>query len=460
MLGYFYAYPTPRDRIMIAFCTTCKGRAQHVAETLPRNLRDNPNSIFILLDYGDTGPDLRNVVESLRQYGDRLKFYRHEAPVFHMSHAKNMAARLAIREGADILVTCDADNWTGPGFEQFVEDNLKSGSFLCPDFETIQAMPWGEGSERPLRGFAGRLAVRSQDWIKAGGYNETYDTWRGEDIDFNARMGRMGYKSKFIPVRFLNSIPHGAEVRFKEWSHAKQYEKPGGWRIEGNHTDTVVNYGKIGVGTVQKYGEKSSVEIKPAPTRVFGIGMQKTATTSLHEAFRILGFDSLHWGEGTVATIWQEVNSAGRSVALERFYAACDNPIPLFYRKLDKAYPGSKFILTIRDEAKWLKSVERMWNPEFNPTRWMWDVWPISNRIHKALYGRADFNVETMLTTYRRHSAEAREYFKGRPNDLLVMDMDRGAGWLELCGFLNCSVPNQEYPTAYATRKHDNFSSC
>ena len=36
---------------MIVFCTTCRGRADHVEKTLPQNLADNPNSKFVLLDY-------------------------------------------------------------------------------------------------------------------------------------------------------------------------------------------------------------------------------------------------------------------------------------------------------------------------------------------------------------------------------------------------------------------------
>ena len=36
---------------MIAFCTTVKGRTQHLRETLPRNLDANPRSKFIVLDY-------------------------------------------------------------------------------------------------------------------------------------------------------------------------------------------------------------------------------------------------------------------------------------------------------------------------------------------------------------------------------------------------------------------------
>jgi hypothetical protein len=188
--------------------------------------------------------------------------------------------------------------------------------------------------------------------------------------------------------------------------------------------------------------------------------MHKTATTSLDKAFQILGFDSLHWGKGEAPAIWDEMNSMGQSKTLERFYAACDLPIPILYKALDKAYPNSKFVLTVRDEHKWLASVERLWSREYNPTRWMWDVYPISNTLHHALYGRIDFNAETMLARYRKHNAEVLEYFKDRPSDLLVMDMESGAGWKELCAFIDIDQPACPYPWEYSTCKLEKPEEC
>jgi N-terminal domain of galactosyltransferase len=220
--------------VKIVFSTTCKGRSSHLAETLPQNLAGNPNSTFVVLDYGD-GPELRAVVDANRC--DRLKVYRHNnGAAFHVAHAKNMAHRLAIREGADILVTLDADNFTGEDFEGFVAEKMKEpGVFLCPDHAGIRELSWDPDAGRPNRGFAGRLAVRAQDFIKAGGYDENYDTWRGEDIDFNARMGRMGYQMRFIPNQYLKTIPHSAAVRFKEYPHAQQFDRVGAWKIDGDY---------------------------------------------------------------------------------------------------------------------------------------------------------------------------------------------------------------------------------
>jgi hypothetical protein len=445
---------------VIGFVSTCKGRAQHIRLTLPRNLSDNPgpDSKFILLDW-NSGDDLIDYVRAnfpMQIASGKLTVYSERtSPTFEMSRAKNCAMRCAILEGCDILVTVDADNFTGLNFEGFITDNLRGkGVFLCPDFPHIKSLP--HGPDRPQRGYAGRLAIRAQEFIKMGGYDETFDVWRGEDIDIIARMQRVGHAMQTIPNHYLNAIPHGSDIRFKEYPHAKQYERQGEFATIYNRTETIVNNGKIGCGTVYRNFGKHPTEIKPLPTRIFGIGMHKTATTSLHEAFKILGYDSFHWETNRKSfRIWNEMNGLGRSPLLEQYYAACDLPIPMLYEKLDRAYPNSKFILTTREESGWLKSVEGLWNPKVNP--WYdWDKQPYSHQIHKALYGRTDFDAHTFLERYRRHNAEVKEYFKGR-DDLLVMDMDFGypleddrAQWRTLCKFLEKPVPDVPYPRAYA----------
>ncbi|HUD11452.1 MAG TPA: sulfotransferase [Candidatus Saccharimonadia bacterium] len=440
----------------IAFCSTCKGRTYHIVQTLTKNIADNAdytNAVFIILDYDsqDGLDDYLRTQHANDIANGRLVVYSHRnggAP-FHVSHAKNIAARCGILEGADILVTLDADNFTGPGFAHFVIDKLSEpkvlpGVFLVPDHLFIQSLP--HGPLRPNRGFAGRLAIWARDFIKAGGYDEMYNTWRGEDIDMNFRLERMGYTRRFIDNSYLGTIPHNAEVRFKEYPHARQYENIGEVKIIRARTETVVNHGNFGIGTVYRNFNRTPIELGHIPTRVFGIGLHRTGTTSLHEAFKKIGFDSFHWGVGEAPLIWHEMNGLGRSKTLEQWYALSDLPIPLFYKKLDEVYKGSKFILTIRDEVDWLQSVKRLWDYKHNPSRYIWDVYPFSNQIHTVLYGQKDFDALIFLERYRRHNAEVKEYFKDRPEDLLVMNMDAGGGWPALCMFLKLPVPSIPYP--------------
>lgn len=450
----------------IVFCTTAKGRTPHIKITLPTNLSDNRNDLeakFVLLDYGDQDGLLNYVFKNHKDdmESGRLAVYSFLDPnpgPFRMAHAKNMAARCAMLEGADIIVTLDADNYAQPGFAQFIADSLaEPNTFLCPDFPLIKSLPHGPG--RPMRGYAGRLAIRTQDFIKAGGYHEIYDVWGSEDMDMIFRLQRMGLSMRHIPNEYLNTIPHSAEVRFREYPEALQFENKQHVRDIEARTETVVNYGKIGCGVVRRHPDATKITLAPLPTRVFGIGMQKTGTSSLHKAFEKLGLDSLHWGTGEAPLIWQEMQNnysrfAGHSKTLERFYALSDNPIPLLYEQLDRTYPGSKFILTVRDEQDWLRSVEGLFDRDRNPTRWVWDVYPFTNHFHKTLYGQSNFSARVFLTRYRRHNEEVRSYFKTRPDDLLILDIPAGDGWKKLCKFLGTSVPDALFPWNNDTKQN------
>ncbi len=443
----------------IAFCTTCKNRTQHLEQTLPRNLADNadyPDAVFVVLDYNSQD----NLLQVLRtnhaaeiESGRLVVYSYRETTPFRVSHAKNMAHRLGILEGADILVNLDADNFTGPGMAAFIAEQFDTKEDVFLFARMIQ-----QGPDRLPRGINGRIVASKKAFLKVGGYDERFATWSPDDKDFNLRLRRLGYKPQEIDRRFLNCIRHNDKMRFKHYSTHENCEDYALETVDACDT-TVVNFGSVGCGEVHRTlchldREPNSypLTLRPIPTRILGIGMHKTATTSLHRALRILQFDSAHWKDAHWAkAIWEEMSAWGRSQTLEKSYALSDLPIPLLYEKLDTAYPGSKFILTIRDEQNWLRSVRNHWSHESNRFRGAWSTDPFSHKVHKLLYGQKGFDTDIFLARYRRHNAEVLEYFKERPGDLLVMDMDNGAGWKELCGFLGCSIPGVGYPKELVT---------
>jgi Sulfotransferase domain/N-terminal domain of galactosyltransferase len=456
----------PRPRI--AFVTTCKNRAQHLKHTLPKNLADNAayeNLVFVVLDYNsqdDLGEFLRTQCGEAIKSG-RLVIYSYlDAEKFCMAHAKNVAHRCGILEGAEILVNVDADNFTGPGFAVYVAEKFEQENIF------LWARMIKSGPDRLPRGISGRIAVTAKAFLLAGGYDEKYETWGPDDKDFNLRLRNLGFERVEIDRCYLSSVPHNERMRFKEYPHI--YSNPdydSAFEIGCSTEITIANFGAFGCGTVYRNfcsdalryfrnrpeGIQNGIQLAPLPTRIFGIGMHKTATTSLHFALQALGFDSAHWlSTQWVRQIWREMNWFGRSKTLEGHYALCDLPIPLLFRLLDGAYPGSKFVLTIRREDLWLKSVQDHWNPETNPYRAGWDSDAFSHRMHELLYGRRDFDAPTMLARYRKHNADVLAYFKNRPGDLLTMNMDDGAGWPELCGFLGKPIPASAYPRKFKTR--------
>ena len=121
-----------------------------------------------------------------------------------------------------------------------------------------------------------------------------------------------------------------------------------------------------------------------------------------------------------------------------RYDAFQDNPWPLVYKQMDALHPGSKFILTIRDEQQWYDSYRN----HFEGRK--------STPMEVLLYGPEALNFEGDAELYkgrmRRHDAEVKEYFRDRPNDLLVIDITHDHRWEPICEFLGHPIPDVAFP--------------
>ena len=168
-------------------------------------------------------------------------------------------------------------------------------------------------------------------------------------------------------------------------------------------------------------------------SKVFCIGFQKTGTTSLHIALEQLGFRvaSVFGHDWSLERLRRDVVTRGLEIAQE-VDAVEDMPWPMIYQELDREFPGSKFILTERDPDKWIASLKGHFGSE-------------PQVLQQFTYGEdagsPEGNEERYLETYRNHNASVREYFDGREDDLLVMNLEHGDGWAELGAFLGLPVP-------------------
>lgn len=179
--------------------------------------------------------------------------------------------------------------------------------------------------------------------------------------------------------------------------------------------------------------------------KIFGIGLSKTGTTSLASALEILGFKTKDYPGLTTYTPG-DLTSIDPLV-LEQNEALTDTPIPSFYRELDQRYPGAKFILTVRDMDGWLLSCKKQFTAKLAEKQS-----DAHNRLFMDLYGTAVFDEELFRRGYQRFVEGAMAHFKGRQQDLLVLDVAAGQGWGELCVFLGKPVPEIPFPKANVTR--------
>lgn len=184
-----------------------------------------------------------------------------------------------------------------------------------------------------------------------------------------------------------------------------------------------------------------------APTphrgRIFGIGLNKTGTISLHEALERLGYRSLHWGGPEVRKKIEAAADDGRPLLDDvDGYDAYSDILALSerYDILDRQYPGSRFVLTTRPMEDWvesrrahvLRNQEKAARGEYTGTFLVIepDVW------------RAEFVA---------HHERVAAYFAGR-DDLLTFRIAEGDGWERLCPFLGHPVLDEPFPHRHKGR--------
>jgi len=177
------------------------------------------------------------------------------------------------------------------------------------------------------------------------------------------------------------------------------------------------------------------------PHKVFCIGFMKTGTTTLNRALSMLGYRVSHnswkWLKLIVKNDWPGIQQK-----MDSWDAVEDNPIPLIYKELDALYPRSKFILTEREPEKWYNSVS-------------YHVGDLSSPMHEWLFGRGKGlprnDKKHTLNVFVKHRENVIEYFKDRPDDLLIIDVTKIENWDVLCAFLGEEIPEAAFPHANRT---------
>jgi Sulfotransferase domain len=166
--------------------------------------------------------------------------------------------------------------------------------------------------------------------------------------------------------------------------------------------------------------------------KVFGIGLSRTGTASLHLALGILGFRSIHCP-----------NLEHLRELVDLHDAAVDTPVACSFRELDELHPDSRFILTIRDFRSWLKSTEAFFGAREPAEPW-------KRQLRMKTYGVLTWERGAFLRAYHRHVETVLEHFANRPRDLLILNIVGGEGWEPVCVFLGKIAPPVAFPHAHS----------
>ncbi|UCC18605.1 MAG: hypothetical protein JSV62_10910 [Promethearchaeota archaeon] len=188
-----------------------------------------------------------------------------------------------------------------------------------------------------------------------------------------------------------------------------------------------------------KYGVKNRNK-----RMIFGIGLSRTGTTSLNDALNQLGFKSKHFIYFPISgkiPYWY--------YTLNNYSGATDTPVAANYKRLTKLYPNAKFILTIREINSWLESCEKFFKYQFHMKKMRKWV----KQIHLKLYNSLYFDYESFKKGYYQHLNGVLEFFKNKPNNLLILDINAGDGFEKICPFLGLEVINKKFPHKNIAKK-------
>ena len=177
--------------------------------------------------------------------------------------------------------------------------------------------------------------------------------------------------------------------------------------------------------------------------KIFEIGVMKTGTSSLGAAFKQLGYKDMKYHPAAYDKFIESQHTDYKSLfnIIDQYEAFQDGPWhDCDFRRLDKYYPNSKFIVLERDDESWIRSMELHNSPAYN-------VHNISKRyLHDEWVNSRDETIERKLKWKKEKYEKIEKYFKNRPDDLLVMYICAGEGWEKLCPFLNKEPLQEPFP--------------
>ena len=187
----------------IALITTCKGRLQHLRETLPLMAAQGADEV-VVVDYGcpdGTGDWVEREFPGVRVV--RVT----DDPGFCLPRARNAGARVAT---SDWLAFVDADVRLAAGWVGWLREHLEDGRFYRAS---------AVAGVRDLETFGTAVCPRHA-FEAIGGYDEALRGWGGEDIDLYARLSQVGMADTDYPAALIDVIRHDDALRMR-WSEIK-----------------------------------------------------------------------------------------------------------------------------------------------------------------------------------------------------------------------------------------------
>lgn len=198
-------------------------------------------------------------------------------------------------------------------------------------------------------------------------------------------------------------------------------------------------------------------------SKIFCIGYNKTGTTSVEKILKDFNYNL---GDQPKAEMllsnWYNRDFEAIKKYCKTATAFQDVPfsLPYTYILLNEYFPNSKFILTVRDSPEqWYNSIvkfhSKLWGNEGNiPTdkdlkKANYRYKGLAYEYMKHVYSTPNndmYNREMLINSYNNHNKAVIDYFKSKPNKLIVINTSNKNDYFRLCEFLNKNPLSDNFP--------------
>lgn len=188
--------------------------------------------------------------------------------------------------------------------------------------------------------------------------------------------------------------------------------------------------------------------------KIFCIGANKTGTTSLYHTFKHLGF--INGGNIDGVPLLMEPYYHDNFKPIIEFCKSADVfqdlpfSIPKTYEILEKEFPDAKFILSIRESSEhWYNSLVKFHDKQFFRGKKVTpDLMKKVNYVRpqflykffKQIFKTPDddlYNKKILIDFYENHNRNIINYFKDKPNKLLIITLSNTEDFNKLLNFLD-----------------------
>ena len=197
--------------------------------------------------------------------------------------------------------------------------------------------------------------------------------------------------------------------------------------------------------------------------KIFGIGRNKTGTSSLTSAMHELGYVVGYQKEAELLfSDWvkRDFRKLIKFCHTAQFFQDIPFSLPYTYIIMDHTFKRSKFILTVRDTPdQWYNSITKFHTKIYGkngqiPTKedlqnafYRYSGMPYD--INKYVYNTPEndlYNKDILIKHYNYYNQGILDYFKHRPDDLLVLNVAEEDAYRKLTIFLGKTIINKNFP--------------